>query len=154
MDYSKVITIDDYDLTPIENLDDYEERIRLLKSYIGQRTFINAKSIPRAQRRIDTNRRVKRPQDKCIEHWKALDAGWEKKIQMVLAGIPLDEVKGKVDTGGSSMPASTKHSARHAKYVAQMNKKRGKRKAKRERERLAAQENNNGKDGQECQDSV
>lgn len=131
MDYSKVITIDDYDLTPIKDLPDYEARVQLLKSYIGQKSAINAKFIPRAQRRIDTNRRVKRPQDKCIEHWKALSAGWEKKIQMVLAGAPLDEVKGKVDTNGSSMPASTKHSARHAKYVAQMNKKRAKRKMRR-----------------------
>lgn len=142
MDYSKVITIEDYDLTSIADLSDYEERVQLLKSYIGQRTFINAKAIPRAQRRIDTNRRVKRPQDKCIEHWKVLDAGWEKKIQMVLAGVPLEHVKGKVETNGSSMPASTKHSARYHVHQERLSKKRAKRKAKREAEKAKEAQNN------------
>lgn len=134
MDYSKVITLEDYDLEPIKDLPDYEERVQLLKSYIGQRTYLCAKAIPRAARRIETNRRVKRPQDQCIEHYKALDAGWEKKIQMVLAGLPLDLVKGKVDTGGSSMPASTRHSARYHIHQERLAKKRARRKRARERE--------------------
>lgn len=134
MDYSKVITIDDYDLEPIKELEDFSERLALLKSYIGQRSSINARFIPRAQRRIDTNRRVKRDQHLAIEHWKALDAGWEEKIQKVLAGLPLEEVKGKVDTRGSKMPPSTKHSARYALHQERLAKKRARRKRARERE--------------------
>lgn len=133
MDYSKVITIDNYDLDPIKDLPDYEERVQLLKSYIGQRTYLCAKAIPRAVKRIETNRRVKRPQDKCIEHYQNLDKAWEEKIQLILQGAPLEEVKGKLKVP-TSMPASTKHSARYHIHQERLAKKRARRKRARERE--------------------
>lgn len=136
MDYDKIRHIEEYEdrLKAIQNLPDYDERLNLIKSWLGQFNFINAKAVPRAQRRIDTNRRVKRDQAKCIEHWENLAKGWEDKIERCLAGEPLDQVKGKVKVE-TSMPPSMRHSKRYALHQQRLNKKRAKRRAKREAEK-------------------
>lgn len=55
------------------------------------------------------------------------------KIERCLAGEPLDQVKGKVKVA-TSMPPSTKHSARYHIHQERLQKKRAKRRAKRARE--------------------
>lgn len=135
MDYSKVRYIDEFAdrLEAIRELPDYDKREQLVKSYLGQINYLVAKAIPRSEHRIETNRRVKRPQDKCIEHYQNLAKGWEDKIDLCLAGAPLSEVKGKVKTT-TSMPESMHHSKRYALHQQRLAKKRARRKAKRERE--------------------
>lgn len=108
MDYSKIVKIDEYDFSKIKDLPDYEKRVQLIKSWLGQRNFCIAKAIPRAQRRIDTNRRVKRNQTLCIEHWAELAKTWENKIQLCLEGYPLEEIKGKLKTKTSMPPSKRK----------------------------------------------
>lgn len=136
MDYSKVKYIDEFDMSNIANLPDYQERLQLIKSYLGQWNYLVAKAIPRSERRIETNRRVKRPQDKCIEHYQNLAQGWMDKINLCLAGAPLNEVKGKVKVA-TSMPPSTHHSARYHIHQERLAKKRARRKMKK---------NNDGKE--------
>lgn len=131
MNYSKMKYIEDFDLSVIEKMDDYPERLQLVKSWLGQWNYLECKAIERSQRRIDTNRRVKRDQHKCIEHYENLRDAWMDKIERCLAGEPLDQVKGKVKTE-TSMPPSMRHSKRYALHQQRLNKKRAKRRAKRE----------------------
>lgn len=112
---------------------DYEKRLALVKSWLGQLNFVRAKAIVRAQRRLDTNRRTKRDQNLAIEHWENLGNAWEEKIDRCLRGDPLDEIMGKLKVA-TSMPPSTKHSARYALHQERLAKKRARRKRARERE--------------------
>lgn len=96
MDYSKVKTIDSYDLSKIRGLPDENERIGLIKSWLGQRNWCIAKAIPRSERRIATHRRVKRDQHELIKHYNELAVAWEDKIARCLAGEPLEDIKGKI----------------------------------------------------------
>lgn len=95
MDYTKLKTIDDYDTGRIEGLPDYERRINLVKGYLGQVNYINAKRIPREERRRDTHRRTKRDPQLSINHFEAVCAAWEERIERVLRGDPLEDFVGK-----------------------------------------------------------
>lgn len=130
--------IEDYDFSKIKDRSDYPERLQLIRSWLGQLNFCVCKAAPRAQKRIDTNRRVKRDQHLCLNHWCNLALAWEDKINRCLEGEPLETIKGKVKVE-TSMPPSMKHSARYHIHQERLNKKRAKRRQKRE----ATQEGNN-----------
>lgn len=95
MDYDKVKTLEAYDLSRIEGRDDYERRLGLIKGYLGQINYINAKRIPRETRRRDTNRRTKRDPQLQIYHFEAVCKAWEERIERVLSGEPLENFVGK-----------------------------------------------------------
>lgn len=74
-------TNNNYDVSKIQNLPDYNKRINLIKSWEGQikRCF---------------KKEAKDP------YYGLLAAEWQKKIDKCLEGLPLNEVQGKVKVKG------------------------------------------------------
>lgn len=65
----------------IRNLSDYEKRVALIQSWQGQINYCRKK-------------KVKDP------YFELLEQEWQKKIDLCLAGVPLNECQGKVKVKG------------------------------------------------------
>lgn len=136
MNYEKMRYIEEFedDFKKIENLPDYEKRVNLVKSYLGQWNYCICKRVEQNIKRRDTHRRVKRDPDLMIQHAYDLADAWQERIDRVLSGEPLENFVGKKLECKSENPPSMHHSKRYALHQQRLAKKRARRKAKRERD--------------------
>lgn len=133
MNYEKMRYIEEFDdaFEKIKNMDDFDKRYNLVKSYLGQWNYCICKRVEQNIKRRDTHRRVKRDPDLMIQHAYDLADAWQERIDRVLSGEPLENFVGKKLECKSKNPLSMKHSARYHIHQERLNKKRAKRKAKR-----------------------
>lgn len=87
--------VDNYDFSKIENLPDYNKRVNLIKSWQGQ--------IGRCQKKGEKD-----------PYFFELAESWQKKIDLCLAGAPLEECQGKVKVKGRK-PFTKKQRLRYMK---------------------------------------